>query len=112
MKSQAVFVEGCGMPGVSGELNDRGPPMSAGLAKLPGLVPCLSVEGFPPRGGRLTDLWVPFAALASNEFVPLVFVGSVGLDMLGLLGETGWQVGPASYHESQLNGVLTELLAR
>lgn len=93
------------MPGVSGELNDRGPPICAGLAKLPGLVPCLCVEGLPPRGGRDTDLRDPFAA-----FVPWVFGGSVGQDMLGLLGETGWQVGPASYHESQLNGVLTEFL--
>jgi len=42
----------------------------------------------------------------------LVFGGSVGLDMLGLLGETGWQVGSASYHESKLNGVLTEYLER
>jgi hypothetical protein len=39
MKSQAVFCEGWGMPGVSGELKARGPPISGGLAKLPGVVP-------------------------------------------------------------------------
>ena len=39
LKSQAVLSEGCGMPGVSGEENERGPPICAALAKLPGFVP-------------------------------------------------------------------------
>ena len=39
MKSQAVREDISGMPGVSGEEKARGPPMSGGFAKLPGLVP-------------------------------------------------------------------------
>ena len=34
-----------GMPGVSGEANISGPPMSAFSAKEPGVVPSASVEG-------------------------------------------------------------------
>jgi hypothetical protein len=37
-KSHAVLSEGCGMPGVSGLANMRGPPMSGARAKLPGVV--------------------------------------------------------------------------
>ena len=44
-KSHAVFMLGAGMPGVSGELNASGPPTSARRAKLPGVVPCASVDG-------------------------------------------------------------------
>ncbi len=51
MKSHAVFADGSGMPGVSGELKLSGPPMSARLAKLPGFVPWARLDGLPPRGG-------------------------------------------------------------
>jgi hypothetical protein len=45
MKSHAVRVLGGGMPGVSGDENDKGPPMSGGLAKEPGFVPSRRLEG-------------------------------------------------------------------
>ncbi len=53
MKSHAVFSDGGGMPGVSGDENMRGPPTSAGLAKLPGVVPWRPDDGLgAPRSGR------------------------------------------------------------
>jgi hypothetical protein len=55
MKSQAVFVDGAGIPGVSGDVNVYRPAapgaIRAGAAKLAGVVPLRSVEGFPPTGG-------------------------------------------------------------
>ncbi len=39
------------MPGVSGELKLQALPMRGGLAKLPGEVPCFSVEGLFPSVG-------------------------------------------------------------
>ena len=51
-QSFAVTGEGGGIPGESGELKVQGSPMLALRAKLPGFVPCRSVEGFPPRGGK------------------------------------------------------------
>ena len=51
MKSQALRSETGGIPGVSGELNARGPPICGGRAKLPGVVPSPVVEGLLPRGG-------------------------------------------------------------
>jgi hypothetical protein len=45
MKSQAVRVLGGGMPGVSGEEKDSGPPTSGGFAKEPGFVPSRELEG-------------------------------------------------------------------
>ena len=44
-KSHAVLLLGAGMPGVSGELNASGPPMSARRANDPGVVPCACVDG-------------------------------------------------------------------
>src|SRR5687767_5261714 len=55
MKSQAVFSLGGGMPGVSGEEKVKGRPTAPGLAKLPGVVPCWSVDGLSPRRGRVQD---------------------------------------------------------
>jgi hypothetical protein len=56
MKSQAVFVEGWGIPGVSGEEKVNRPATPAailpGTAKLAGLVPALVDDAFPPSGGR------------------------------------------------------------
>ena len=46
MQTWAVLLDGTGIPGVSGELNVVDPPMVARRAKLPGDVPCISVEGF------------------------------------------------------------------
>ena len=51
MKSHAVFADGSGMPGVSGDEKLSGPPMSGRFAKLPGVVPWPVVEGFPPWAG-------------------------------------------------------------
>jgi hypothetical protein len=55
MKSQAVFVDGSGMPGVSGEANVYRPATPGaillGAAKLAGVVPARIEEGFPPSGG-------------------------------------------------------------
>jgi hypothetical protein len=55
MKSQAVFVEGAGIPGVSGDVNVYRPAAPAAIrataAKLAGLVPARVEEGFPPSGG-------------------------------------------------------------
>jgi hypothetical protein len=55
MKSQAVFVEGAGMPGVSGDENVNRPAAPVrtrlGAAKLAGLVPAQVDEAFPPSGG-------------------------------------------------------------
>jgi hypothetical protein len=52
-KSHAVRSLGRGIPGVSGELKASGPPTSARRAKLPGVVPCASVEGLnAPCTGR------------------------------------------------------------
>jgi hypothetical protein len=45
MKSHAVRVLGGGMPGVSGDENDSGPPTSGGLANEPGFVPALELDG-------------------------------------------------------------------
>ncbi len=39
------------MPGVSGELKVRGPPISGAFAKLPGVVPSWPDEGLLPSGG-------------------------------------------------------------
>ena len=39
------------MPGVSGELKVRGPPISGVFAKLPGVVPASADEGLLPRAG-------------------------------------------------------------
>ena len=47
----AVCSLGAGMPGVSGEEKLSGPPMAAGLANEPGLVPWRCVEGLSPSGG-------------------------------------------------------------
>jgi hypothetical protein len=56
MKSHALFNEGSGIPGVSGEekVNRPATPAAifAGAAKLAGLVPALVDEAFPPNGGR------------------------------------------------------------
>ena len=56
MKSHAVFSEGLGIPGVSGEANVSAPARpgsNAGLsAKLPGVVPKAFVDGFNPSGGN------------------------------------------------------------
>ena len=55
MKSQAVLVDGSGMPGVSGEVKVNRPAAPAaireGAAKLAGLVPALVDDAFPPNGG-------------------------------------------------------------
>jgi hypothetical protein len=51
MKSQAVFGDGAGMPGVSGEEKLRGAPISLASAKLPGVVPWRRLDGLPPTGG-------------------------------------------------------------
>ena len=51
MKSQALCVEGAGMPGASGELKLQGVPTAGGRAKLPGFVPSPDEEGLWPRGG-------------------------------------------------------------
>ena len=50
-KSQAVFSDGAGMPGESGELKERGPPRSGAFAKLPGVVPCAVEDGLLPSAG-------------------------------------------------------------
>jgi hypothetical protein len=55
MKSHADFSEGCGMPGVSGELKASGPPTEAGFAKLPGVVPPGREDGLPPTGGSCEE---------------------------------------------------------
>jgi acetylornithine deacetylase/succinyl-diaminopimelate desuccinylase-like protein len=52
MKSQAVFGDGTGIPGASGEPKGTGVPMRAGQAKLPGDVPSARLEGFEPTGGN------------------------------------------------------------
>ena len=44
-KSHAVFALGSGMPGVSGDANAYGPPMSARFANEPGVVPCAVDDG-------------------------------------------------------------------
>jgi hypothetical protein len=46
LKSQAVFADAAGMPGVSGELKVSAAPIWAFCAKLPGLVPLRCVEGW------------------------------------------------------------------
>jgi hypothetical protein len=52
-KSHAVFALGSGMPGVSGDANAYGPPMSARFANEPGVVPCAAVDGLcAPWSGR------------------------------------------------------------
>ena len=51
MKSQAVFSDGAGMPGPSGELKVQGVPTRGARAKLPGFVPWRVEDGFSPRGG-------------------------------------------------------------
>jgi hypothetical protein len=55
MKSQAVFVEGAGIPGVSGDekVNRPATPgaIRPGAAKLAGLVPAPVEDAFPPNGG-------------------------------------------------------------
>jgi hypothetical protein len=51
MKFHAVRSEGCGMPGVSGELKANGPPTSGGRAKLGGAVPWVWFEGLVSGGG-------------------------------------------------------------
>jgi hypothetical protein len=52
-KSQAVFVLGAGMPGVSGDENMSGPPTSCLLAKEPGVVTFGVAAGLrAPRWGR------------------------------------------------------------
>jgi len=56
MKSQAVFVEGTGIPGVSGEEYVYRPAapgaIRAGAAKLAGVVPARPDDGLPPSGGN------------------------------------------------------------
>jgi hypothetical protein len=56
MKSQAVFIEGSGIPGVSGDekVNRPAAPAAiiAGAAKLAGLVPVCVDAAFPPSGGK------------------------------------------------------------
>ena len=44
-----------GIPGVSGELKVLGEPMPFFWAKEPGVVPCRSVDGLSPRGGRVKE---------------------------------------------------------
>ncbi len=57
MKSHAVLSLGSGMPGVSGDENERGPPMSARFAKEPGVVPWATDDGLKaPRSGSVR--WV------------------------------------------------------
>src|SRR5690349_8020194 len=56
MKSHAVFSLGCGMPGVSGELNVHGVPTRPRLANEPGVVPAAVLDGLSPSGGR-THSW-------------------------------------------------------
>src|SRR5580704_2335302 len=55
MNSQAVFIDGAGMPGVSGDENVNRPAapaaMRLGAAKLAGLVPARLDDAFPPNGG-------------------------------------------------------------
>ena len=68
MKSHAVFELGAGIPGVSGEENVSGPPMSGALAKEPGLVPCASVEGFlAPRMGSFINMPVVLGREADDH---------------------------------------------
>jgi hypothetical protein len=51
MKSQAVFSDAGGMPGASGDEKVQGVPTRAAFAKLPGVVPCPELDGFPPVAG-------------------------------------------------------------
>ena len=52
-KSHAVFVLGAGMPGVSGEVNASGPPMSGASANEPGVVASLVPGLAAPRVGAV-----------------------------------------------------------
>ena len=51
-KSHAVFSDGAGIPGVSGELNVSAPPSCGAFAKLPGVVPWAFVDGLFPNAGN------------------------------------------------------------
>jgi hypothetical protein len=57
MKSHAVFSDGAGIPGVSGDENVHRPARPLAILgskeKLPGEVPKPLEEGFPPSGGRV-----------------------------------------------------------
>jgi hypothetical protein len=65
MKSQAVLVDGAGMPGASGDANVYGVPTAPLRAKLPGEVPWRRVDGLSPTGGSGT-LLVVIAFLRSS----------------------------------------------
>jgi hypothetical protein len=71
----AVTVDGAGIPGVSGDENVNGPPISGGSARLPGLVPSARLEGFEPPAGRvhggLADFVLLSPAALSGKLVNL-----------------------------------------
>ena len=107
MKSHAVFSDAAGMPGVSGEEKERGPPMSEGFAKLPGFVPCCRLEGLLCTTGWGGRIFAMAALLAGcgDPYAGCVKGASTGGRTKKTWIARGAKLRPAAGHCWQLHGL-------